>query len=144
MFRLLPTFAVAVVLVAAGGSPAQDGKEKKAGPSGVWTREAGGLELKFDFADAKKGTFKAHVSSNADGVVATCKYEVRDGVVKAEVTAVEEKGNFPSRPPVGYEFSFKWEPKGDTAELSGLKGDNIDNIKPAVEGTWTRVKASKQ
>jgi hypothetical protein len=145
MFRLLPTFAFAVVLVAAAASAAQDAKkEKKAGLSGVWTREAGGFELKFDFTDAKKGTFKAHVASGADGIVATCKFEVRDGAVKAEVTAVEEKGNFQSKPPVGYEFGFKWEPKGGTAELSELKGENVDNIKPVIEGQWTRVKAKKE
>jgi hypothetical protein len=144
MFRLLPTFAFATVLVAAGGSAAQDTKkEKKAGPSGVWAREAGGLELKFDFTDAKKGTFKAHVGSGADGIVATCKFEVRDGAVKAEVTGVEEKGNFQSKPPVGYEFGFKWQPKGGTAELSELTGDNVDNIKPVIEGEWTRVKGGK-
>lgn len=144
MMRLIPTFAFAAALVASAGSPAQDAKpDKRAAPlSGVWTRESGGLDLKFDFTGGK-AAFKVYVFSNADGVVATCKYEVKDGVVKAEVTEVEEKGSFPNKPPVGFGYSFKWQPKGDTAELSDLTGDNIDAVRPAVEGEWRRAKGKK-
>jgi hypothetical protein len=142
MFRLIPTFALAAVLVAAAGSPGQDAKtDKKAdGPTGVWTREAGGLELKLDFTDAKKGGLKVTLMSGDNGVVVGCKLEVKDGVVRGEVKDVEEKGNFPNKPPVGFEFKFKWKATGDTAELSDLRGENIDNLKPVVEGEYQRAK----
>lgn len=146
MFRVLTSFAFAAALVAAGGSTAQDTKsDKKAqGPSGVWARESGGLELKLDFTDAKKGGLKVTLMSGDNGVVVGCKLEVKDGVVRGEVKDVEEKGNFPSKPPVGFEFKFKWKASGDTAELSELQGENIDNIKPVVEGEYKRVKAKKE
>jgi hypothetical protein len=141
MFRLFPTFAFAAVLVATGGSAAQDAKtEKKAGPSGKWVREAGGLELKIDFTGGK-GSFKASMFKGDDGVFTTCTYAFKDGVVKAEVATVEEKGNFPNRPPVGFAFGFKWAAKGDAAELSDLTGDFADGAKGVIEGEWTRVKA---
>lgn len=142
MGRLIPTFAFAVVLVASAGSVGQEGKgkgkDKKAGPTGVWVREAGGIEVKFDFTGGKS-PFKASVFKGDDGINLTCKYEIKGGVVKAEITVVEEKGNFPNPPPVGFEFSFKWAPKDDTAELSDLAADNIDNVKPIVEGEYNRV-----
>jgi len=145
MFRPLTAFALATVLVAAGGSPAQDAKDKKAaGPAGVWNREAGGLELKLDFTDAKKGSLKVTLMAGDNGVVVGCKLEVKDGVVRGEVKDVEEKGSFPNKPPVGFEFKFKWKAAGDTAELSELMGDNIDNLKPVVEGEYKRVKGKKE
>ncbi len=142
MARLVPTFAFAVVLVASAGSVGQEGKgkDKKAGPTGVWVREASGFDLKIDFTGGK-GTFKASMSNGNAGCFTTCKYEFKDGVVKAEITAVEEKGSFPSPPSVGFEFSFKWAPKDDTAELSDLTGDFAENAKPIIEGEYTRVKA---
>jgi hypothetical protein len=144
MFRLFTTFALGAVLVATGGSPAQDAKDKKAdGPAGVWVREAGGLELKFDFTDAKKGSFKLTAMNGDNGAVVGCKFAVKDGVVRAEIKDVEEKGNFPSKPPVGFEFKFKWKATGDAAELSDLVGDNIDNVRPVVEGEYKRVKGKK-
>lgn len=140
MVRLLPPFAFAVVLVASGGTLAQDAtKEKKAGPSGVWVREAGGVEVKLDFT-AGKGSLKASMSKGDDGVTATCMYEIKDGVLKGEVTGVEEKGTFPNKPPVGFTFGFKWAAKGGTAELSDLTGDFADNAKPLIEGEYARVK----
>jgi hypothetical protein len=142
MLRLVPPFAFAVVLVASAGSAAQEGKkDKTTGPTGVWAREAGGLDLKFDFTGGRS-PFKVSVFKGDDGITATCKYEVKDGVVKAEITAVAEKGSFPNPPPVGFAFSFKWAAKGDTAELSDLTGDDIDNIKPVVEGEYQRVKGT--
>jgi hypothetical protein len=143
MVRLLPPFAFAVALVAFAGPAAADDKaEKKATLTGVWAREAGGLDLKFDFTDAKKGTFKLTAVGGENGVVLTCKHTVMNGVVKAEVTAVDEKGTFPNKPPVGFEFGFKWAAKGDAAELSELTGENIDNVRPVVEGEYKRVKGT--
>lgn len=145
MFRLLATFAFAAVLVAVGGSPAQDAKtDKKAtGPGGVWTRESGGIDLKLDFTGGK-GSLTASMFKGDDGVVTTCKYEIKDGVLKGEVTAVEVKGTFPEPPPVGFTFGFKWAPKGDAAELSDLTGDFAENAKPLIEGEWKRAKAKKK
>ncbi len=141
MGRLVPTFAFAVVLVASAGSVGQEGKgkDKKAGPTGVWVREAGGIEVKFDFT-AGKSPFKTSVFKGDDGITVTCKYEIKDGVVKAEITAVEEKGSFPNPPAVGFEFSFKWAPKDDTAELSDLTAEGVENVKPIIEGEYNRVK----
>jgi len=144
MFRPLTAFALATVLVAAGGSTAQEAKDKKAtDPAGVWTREAGGLELKLDFTDAKKGSLKVTLMSGDNGVVVGCKLEVKDGVVRGEVKDVEEKGNFPSKPPVGFGFKFKWKASGDAAELTDLMAENVDNLKPLVEGEYKRVKGKK-
>ena len=141
MVRLVPSFAFAVVLVVAAGSTGQETKdEKRAGPTGVWVRETDGIVLKLDFTGGK-GALKASVTKGDDGCSTTCKYEFKDGVVKAEVTAVEVKGNFPNPPPVGFEFGFKWAPKADTAELSGLTGDFAEAAKSIIEGEYTRVKA---
>lgn len=143
MLRVLPTFAFTVVLVASAGSAAQDTKkEKKGALSGVWTREAGGFDLKFDFSG--KDSFKLTVYKGTDGIVATCKATVKDGVVKAEITKVDEAGNFPMKPPVGLAFGFKWAAKGDTAELSDLTGDNLDNAKPLVEGEYKKAAEKKK
>lgn len=146
MLRLLTPFALTALFVAAGGSSAQDAKtDKKAdGPSGVWGREVGAVELTFDFTDAKKQAFKLTVMNGDNGVVVGCKFEVKDGVVRAAIKDAEEKGNFPNRPPVGFEFTFKWKATGDTAELSDLTGDGIDNVKPVVEGEYKRVKGKKE
>lgn len=141
MLRLLPPFAFAVALVAsAGPAPADDKAEKKnAAPAGVWVREAGGMEVKLDFSGGK-GSLKASMSKGDDGVTATCRYEVKDGVLKGEVTGVEERGSFPNKPAVGFTFGFKWAAKGDTAELSDLTGDFADGARPLIEGEYTRAK----
>src|SRR3954451_23151735 len=79
MLRLLAVVPV-LALVAAPGPAAADDKDKPA-LSGTWTREANGLDLKFEFA---KDTFKVSAFAGENGVVATCKYTVeKDGTVKA-------------------------------------------------------------
>ena len=142
MVRLIPTFAFAAVLVAPAGTTAQESKDKKAGPTGTWVRAVDGCDLKVDFTGGK-GTFKASISKGVDGCYTVCKYEIKDGVVKAEVTKVEEKGSFPNPPPVGFEFSFKWAVKGDTAELSDLTGNFAEPAKALIRGEYTRVKDKK-
>jgi hypothetical protein len=81
--------------------------------------------------------------SGDNGVVVGCKLEVKDGVARGEVKDVEEKGNFPNKPPVGFEFKFKWKATVDTAELTDLMAENVDNLKPLVEGEYKRVKGTK-
>lgn len=143
MVRLIPTFALAAVLVASPGTSAQDEKkEKAAAPAGVWTRTADGIEVKIDFT-AGKGTFKASITKGDVGCYATCKYEVKDGKVSGEVTKVEARGDFPNPPGEGFEFGFKWAAKGDAAELSDLTGNFADAARPLIEGEYTRAKDKK-
>ena len=138
MTRLLAGgFALTLALAAGPAAPADDKKDDKA-LSGVWVREASGLDLKFEFTG--KDTLKMTVSAGENAAIVTSKYTVKDGVVKGKVTDVEEKGNFPGKPPKDFEFSFKWTVKGDTATLDDLKGDNIDDVKPVVEGEYKRKK----
>ena len=134
---MLRLFAGTLALVLVVGPAAADDKDKVT-HSGTWTREANGLDLKFDFT---KETFKFSVFGGDSGVVVTCKYTVeKDGTVKATVSKVEEKGNFPAKPPDGLEFSFKWKVKGDTASLDDLKGPDLSDAKAIVEGDYQKKK----
>jgi hypothetical protein len=137
MLRLLAG-GCALVLLASVSAPAQEKKDKADGPTGIWVREASGLDLKLDFT--KPGVLKISVFGGDNGVIATCKYTVKDGVVKGEVTEVEEKGTFPGKPPKGFEFSFTWKVKGETGTLDDLKGENLDDVKPVIEGDYARKK----
>ena len=132
LFAVVPVVALALVC----GPVAADDKDKEL--SGTWTREANGLDLKFVFT---KDTFKVSAFGGDNGVTATCKYTVeKDGTVKATITKVEEKGNFPSKPPEGLEFSFKWKVKGDTATLDDLKGQDLADAKAIIEGEYQKKK----
>ena len=132
LFAVVPVLALAAV----GGPAAAD---EKAALSGTWTREANGLDLKFVF---EKETFKVSAFAGDNGVTVTCKYTVgKDGTVKATIAKVEEKGNFPSKPPEGLEFSFKWTVKGNTANLDDLKGKELEDAKPILEGDYQKKKA---
>jgi hypothetical protein len=134
LFAVVPV--VALVLVC--GPAAADDKDKPA-LSGIWTREANGLDLKFEFA---KETFKVSAFAGDNGVTVTCKYTVeKDGTVKAKITKVEEKGMFQAKPPEGLEFSFKWKVKDNTASLDGLKGDGLEEAKAVLEGEYQKKKA---
>jgi len=136
LFRLVAGgFALALV-IASGSSPAQDKKDKEKAP--VWEREDSGVTLKFEFG---KDTAKMTVSLGENGFVANCKSTTdKDGVVKLTVTEATEKGNFPRTPKKGYEFSFKWKAADDTATLSNLKGEGLDDVKGIIEGEYKKVK----
>ena len=83
----------------------------------IWERESNGVNLTFEMG---KKTLRGAVLSGDNGFVATCNITIdREGLVKAKVTVVEEKGNFPNKPKVGLEFSFKRMVKCVTAVLSG-------------------------
>lgn len=134
---MLRLFAGTLVVALAAGPAAADDKDKVT-LSGTWTREANGLDLKFAFS---KETFKFAVFGGENGVTITCKYAVeKDGTVKATVTKVEEKGNFPSKPPDGLEFSFQWKVKDGTASLDDLKGPDLAEAKAIVEGEYAKKK----
>jgi hypothetical protein len=135
MFRLLAGgFALALLVAPA---TADDKKEEKPAVT-TWLRESSGVDLKLEFG---KDTLKGYVFTGENGFIATGKMKIdKDGVAKVTITEVEEKGSFPNKPKVGLEFSFKWKVKGDTAELSDLKGDGIEDAKAIVEGEYKKKK----
>jgi hypothetical protein len=133
---LLRTAAGVFALALLTGSTAAEDKKDK--PAATWTRESSGVDLTFEFG---KDTLKGTVLAGENGFVATCKITIdKDGLVKATVTEVEEKGSFPMKPKVGLEFSFKWKVDGDKAELSDLKGDGVQDAKSIVEGEYKKKK----
>jgi hypothetical protein len=134
LFRIV---AGVVALSLLGAPSAADDKKDKPAAT-TWLRESNGVDLKFEFT---KDTLKGTVMSGDNGFVATCKITTdKDGLVKARVTEVEEKGNFPGKPAVGLEFSFKWKVDGDKAELTDLKGDGVEDARGIVEGEYKKKK----
>jgi len=138
LFRLFAgACALALLVTASTVSLAQEKKDPKDKPAfTTWERESGGINLKLEVG---KDTLKLYVFKDEDGVTMTCKMNVgKDGVVKATVTDVVEKGKFPIVPKKGFEFSFKWKEKGDAAELTDLKGEGLDDVKAIVEGDYKK------
>lgn len=134
MFRLL----TGVVALALAGAAAADDKKTV---SGTWTREANGLDITFEFA---KDTLKIIAMQGDNGVTVTTKFTFENGVVKAKVTNVEEKGTFPAKPAKDLEMSFKWTVKKDgDATLDELKGDGLDEAKGVLEGAFKAKKPKK-
>ena len=134
LFRIV---AGAFALSLLGQTSIAEDKKDNPAPT-IWERETNGVNLTFEIG---KDTLKGTVLAGDNGFVATCKIEIgKDGIVKAKVTDVEEKGNFPNKPKVGLEFSFKWKVKDDTAELSDLTGDGVEDAKPIVEGEYKKRK----
>lgn len=144
MFRPLAGLCALTLLVL--GSATVNGDEKKnekAAPSGVWVREANGIDLKVEFVG--KDTVNISAFHDENGVTAVCKYTTdKDGRLKAKITEVKEKGEFKNKPAVGVEFSFTWKAKGDTATLDDLKGEELENAKPVLEGDYERKKEKKK
>lgn len=127
-------FAFALLVLAAGVALAE---EKKDTPklSGTWAKDADGTEIKFKF-EAKTVTVSAANGDN--GMTATADYTVdKDGVVKAKVTKVEEKGSFPAKPAVGFEFSMKVTVKDKKATVSDFKSEH-EGAKAAIEGEYEK------
>lgn len=136
MFRLLAGgFALAFLALSTPPTGAEDKKDKD--KATVWTREVNGIDLKFEFG---KDTAKYHVASGENSCTITAKIKIEKDVVSSEVTDVETKGNFPNPPKKGEKVSFKWVVKGDTATLSDLKGDNVEDAKSVVEGEYKKKK----
>ena len=140
MFRLLAAVpALALVALSGSYTPADDKKDAKDMPfSGSFTRESNGLDLKIEFVSKDK--LKISASAGDNGAVVTCKYSIEKDTVKAKITDVELKGNFPAKPPKDLEFSFTWKVKGDKGTLDNLKGEGLDDAKPAFEGEWIKEK----
>jgi hypothetical protein len=128
------------VLVLGPVASADDKKDDKATkPTGTWVREAEGFEVKFAFV--KDGEMKITVMTGGNGAIVKAKYSVeKDGTIKGTVTDVEEKGEFPAKPPKGLEFSFKFKVDGKKAKLTDFTAENAENAKPVVEGEYEQKK----
>ena len=139
MFR---TFAIALTAISFTGLALADDKKKddkdKPAFSGIWVREAGGHNLKIEFTG--KDSFKLSAFVEENGAVVTCKYSVKDGVLKSKVTKVEVKGDFKAAPKEGAEFCFKWKVKGETATLDDFDAPGLEAAKPVLEGEYAKQK----
>jgi hypothetical protein len=73
-----------------------------------------------------------------------CRYTVKKGQVKAKITGFEGNADILAKVkeklPVGSEFSFTWEVKGDAGTLDELKGDQADLLRSHLEGKYERKK----
>jgi hypothetical protein len=135
MTRLCAALAAALALGLA--APADDKKDQPL--KGAWVKDVEGNELKFEFKT--KAELIITVGAGDNGCTLTCKYEAdKDGKFKATVTEVKEKGDFPSKPAVGYEFKGVFKIDKDTAKLSGFEADNADQVRDIVEGEYKRKK----
>lgn len=131
--------AVGVALTAA--APADDKKDDFP-LKGTWVREAEGLELTFKFKS--KTELEVIADGGGAGVTLTCKLEIDGDKLKAKVTEVKEKGEFPAKPPVGYEFKcvFKIDKDSkDMAKLTDFEADNSEQAKAVVEGDYKKKKS---
>lgn len=131
-------------LLLAVPAAAEDKKDAPAAvPSGTWSRESSGAEITFAFSGKDAVTVTAAVGENGLEMKGTFAVD-KKGVVKVTITEAKELGNFPTKPPKGFEFAFKWAVKGDVATLDDLTGDKIEDAKSIVEGEYTRVKPKKK
>src|SRR5688572_30705081 len=132
--------ALAATLALGLTAPADDKKDDKDQPlKGTWVKDVEGNELKFEFKT--KSELIVTVTAGDNGCTLTCKYEAdKDGKFKASVTEVKEKGDFPSKPAVGYEFKGVFKIDKDTAKLSDFEADNADQVRAIVEGDYKRKK----
>ena len=139
MTRLLTAAAVAVLGLTA---VADDDKPKKDEVpfKGAWAKENDGFVIAFTFKTKTEGECK--VEAGGAGLTLTLKYELKDDKVTAEVTKVEEKGDFPAKVPVGYKMKFTMKKAGDDAvKISDYEADNADEARQIVEGEYKKKKA---
>jgi hypothetical protein len=131
-------FGLVAALLVCSATRADDKVKSKL--AGTWVREAEGFEVKFVFPkekDGKPDEMKIVVANGGNGMTAKVKFSLdKDGVVKGTVTEVEEKGDFPSKPPKGFEFSFKFTVDGKKAKLDEFKAENAEGAKPIIEGDY--------
>ena len=141
MLRLPIALLVAALFASLGSSRAEDKKDPKDGkgkPTGVWSKEADGVKLTFDFGKADAVIVTAAAGENA--LVLTCKYTVeKDGLIKATTTKIEVKGEFPVKPKDGYNFEFKLKADGKTAKITDFDAsEDADKAKGVVEGEYAK------
>jgi major membrane immunogen (membrane-anchored lipoprotein) len=131
MVRYCAAFLTAAVL----GFVATAEDDKKDPPiKGAWVKSEG-ESVSLDFKAKDKLIVTVTVGDSK--VVATCTCEVdKDGLVKA--TIKEVGGDAPEKPPVGYEFKFKFkvDKEKKTAKLSDFEGENADGARAIMEGEY--------
>jgi hypothetical protein len=128
-------FCAALLAAAALGFAATADDDKKDPPiKGAW-QKAEGESVSLDFKSKDKLIVTVAVGDNK--IVATCTYEAdKDGLVKG--TIKEVAGDAPEKPPVGYEFKFKFkvDKEKKTAKLSDFEGENADGARAIMEGEY--------
>jgi len=140
MTRLL-TALLALALVAGFGSiraeDKKDPKDEKGKPTGIWSKEADGLKLTFDFSKPDVLTLIAAAGENS--MTVTGKYTVeKDGLIKVKSNKITVMGEFPVKPKDGYTFEFKVKVDGKKAKLTDFDAsEGADEAKGAVEGEYT-------
>src|SRR5262249_29194724 len=95
--------------------------------------------MKIEFAD--KDVLKLSPHGKDEVILVRCKYtREKGGVVKAKITGYEgrEREKAQGVIPVGLEFRFTWQVKGDAATLGDVKGDNVEHLKTHLEGEYER------
>ncbi|QEL20163.1 hypothetical protein [Limnoglobus roseus] len=127
-------FVLGLLVLAAGVALAEDKKDTPK-LSGTWAREAEGMEIKFKFEEK---ALVITVANGDNGITATADYTVdKDGVVKAKVTKVVEKGDFASKTAKGFEFSMKVALKDKKATISDFKSEHTE-AKAVIEGEYVK------
>jgi hypothetical protein len=141
MTRLLTALLAAALF--AGFAPVRaedkkDPKDDKAKPTGVWSKEADGLKLSFDFSKPDVVIVIAGAGENT--LTLTSKYKIeKDGLIKATTSKIEVKGEFPVKPKDGYNFEFKIKIDGKKAKISDFSAsEDADKAKEVVEGEYTK------
>lgn len=131
---------LAVVFALGTVTQADDKKaEGKSKLKGTWVREAEGLEIKIAFVKADEMTIS--VTAGDNGLKVTGSYKVeKDGTIKGTIKNVEEKGEFPSKPEKGQEFSFKFKIDGKKASLSDFEAGDDEGAKTVMEGDYEAAK----
>ncbi len=129
------TSLVCVILLAGAAASADN---KKSTLSGTWVQVGAELQIAFD-----KDVMKILPHGDKADIAIVCKYTTeKSGLVKATVSDYEAKDEVKDKlkehVPLGLEFSFKWQVKGDTATLDNVKGDKTDPIKSHLEGKYEK------
>ncbi len=138
MTRLLTALLAVALFAGLGSIRAEDKKDDKAKPTGVWSKETDGLKLTFDFTKADLLVLVAAAGENS--LTVTGKYTVdKDGLIKVTSNKIDVKGEFPVKPKDGYTFQFKLKIDGKTAKLSDFDAnESAEEARPVAEGEYTK------
>lgn len=124
----------AMLLAVFAASLAQAEDKAPALPTGSWTREAEGFNLRFTF---NKDELTIIAKADQASVTVKCKIEINnEGIIKATVKEASSKGDFPEVPKVDSEMQFKFKIDGKKAKLSDFTGKDLEHAKPIVEGEY--------
>ena len=139
MARLLTLGVVVLFGLTAAATTDDKPKKDESKITGTWVKETDGFVISYAFTTKTEG--KCVVEAGGATLTLTLKYEYADDKVKAEVTKVEEKGDFPAKVPVGYKMKFTIKVTGDTAKISDYEADNAEEARPVVEGEYKKKKS---